>query len=95
MLDASCRVLGDNVLDLADGTVVDRLLHRHGQDLVVALMVGHGLGKLALPADGDVGDHVDAEVSLAALGDLLAHALDRRSDRRQVGGATEDNPSAS
>jgi hypothetical protein len=91
-VQATGRVLGDDVLDLVDGTVVDGLLGRHRQDRVVALVVGDRLSQLALPADGDVGDRVEAEVGLAALSYLRAQAGDRRSDRGGSGGATEDEP---
>jgi hypothetical protein len=74
-VEAARRVIGDDVLDPVDGTVVDRLLHRHWQDRVVALVVGDRLGKLAPAADGDVGDGVEAEVGLAPLGDFRASTV--------------------
>src|SRR5829696_6307864 len=69
-VQASSRVLGDDVLDLADGAVVDGLLRRHRQDRVIALVVGDRLRELGLAADGDVGDRVEAEGGFAALGCL-------------------------
>jgi hypothetical protein len=50
--------------------VVDGLLRRHRQDWVVAPVVGDRLRELGFAADGDVGDRVEAEGGLAALGYL-------------------------
>jgi hypothetical protein len=57
-VQAAGRVLGDDVLDLADGAVVDGLLRRHRQDRLVAPVVGDRLHELGFAADGDVGDRV-------------------------------------